>query len=160
VSAAPHPSPVLPIVAPLRQSRQHLRDNDICLCVDDNDLYHYGSDKDHYHYDDDNDRCHGGEADMRIASIGDAANVARARRLELGLTQDELAKLVGVSRVWLYTFERGGKLGPELAKVLRLFDALGLELTAAPRTPPAPDAATDPDVVDLDAHLARYGTQR
>ena len=97
---------------------------------------------------------------MRIASIGDAANVARARRLELGLTQEELAKRVGVSRVWLYTFERGGKLGSELAKVLRLFDALGLDLTATVRTAPAPDAASDADVVDLDAHLARYGTHR
>lgn len=96
---------------------------------------------------------------MRIASIGDAGSVARARRMELGLTQSEVARRVGVSRVWLYQFERGGKLGSELALVLRLFDALGLQLTAVPRGATLPDALGTPDesdVVDLDAHLARF----
>jgi transcriptional regulator with XRE-family HTH domain len=93
---------------------------------------------------------------MRIASIGDAGNVARARRVTLGLTQIEVAKRVGVFRVWLYKFEHGSTLGSEFALILRLFDALGLDLQAQPRDQPTTDHASDDPSIDLEAHLARF----
>ena len=93
---------------------------------------------------------------MRVATIAEAGNVARGRRLELGLTQIEVAKRVGVSRVWLYKFELGRTLGAELALILRLYDALGLELDARPRSHVTATEADDSPLIDLDAHLARF----
>ncbi len=62
-----------------------------------------------------------------IRSVGQLAATVRGRRLDLGLTQAELANRAGVSRDWLNSFE-GGKPTVELAHVLRLLDALNLQL--------------------------------
>lgn len=69
---------------------------------------------------------------MRINTTHDLASAAKGRRLELGLTQADLAVRAGVSRDWVNSFERG-KRTVELARVLNLLEALGLEieLTAA-----------------------------
>jgi HTH-type transcriptional regulator / antitoxin HipB len=64
---------------------------------------------------------------MRIHSIAELAATARGRRLELGLTQAELAERTGISRKWVYQFE-SGKTTTELALVIRLLEALGLNI--------------------------------
>lgn len=90
---------------------------------------------------------------MKIASIRDLAAVARGRRLELGLSQGELAVRAGASRDWVNSFERG-KTTVELSHVLRLFDALGLRIDVTDRD----DLSIEPTrrSVDLDALLDAY----
>ena len=51
----------------------------------------------------------------------------RQRRKELGLSQDDLAKLVGVSKVMICWYESGDRT-PSLEKFLKIADALGLSL--------------------------------
>ncbi len=53
-----------------------------------------------------------------------------ARRLELNLSQTDVAHQTGVSRKWVSEFE-GGKARVELGLVLRLVDSLGLEIKIA-----------------------------
>lgn len=65
----------------------------------------------------------------RIQTMHDLASVARGRRIELGLTQAELAARSGVSRDWVNSFERG-KRTVEISLVFRLFDALGVGVEA------------------------------
>ena len=88
----------------------------------------------------------------RIQTMHDLASVARGRRIELGLTQAELAARSGVSRDWVNSFERG-KRTVEISLVFRLFDALGIGVEAA-------DAGTIDDGPDgppnLDAFLDGY----
>lgn len=54
------------------------------------------------------------------------------RRKLLGLTQEELAALAGVSTRFLSSLE-GGKPTARLSTVLSVLDALGLEVSIAPR---------------------------
>jgi HTH-type transcriptional regulator / antitoxin HipB len=68
---------------------------------------------------------------MKVTTIHDLASAARGRRLELGLTQAELAEGAGVSRDWVNYFERG-KRTVELGLVLHLLEALGLEMELTP----------------------------
>jgi HTH-type transcriptional regulator / antitoxin HipB len=92
----------------------------------------------------------------RINSIRDLAAAARGRRLELGLSQSELATRARVSRQWISEFE-SGKPSAELGLVIRLLDALGLRLNVdglAGGDRPARDEA-----VDLDALLEDYRGQ-
>jgi len=88
----------------------------------------------------------------RIRTMHDLASVARGRRIELGLTQAELASCSGVSRDWVNSFERG-KRTVEISLVFRLFDALGIGVEAA-------DASAIGDATDgppnLDAFLDGY----
>jgi HTH-type transcriptional regulator / antitoxin HipB len=90
---------------------------------------------------------------MRVNSIHDLASAARGRRLELGVSQAEIAARAGVSRDWVNSFE-GGKPTVELILVLRILEVLGLRLELA-------DAAHSqrsrpPGSVDLDALLDEY----
>jgi HTH-type transcriptional regulator/antitoxin HipB len=68
----------------------------------------------------------------------------RDRRLGLGLDQAELAKRVGVSRLWINQVERG-KPGASVGLVLRTLMALGIELTAG--NTPAPATTLDIDAI-------------
>jgi transcriptional regulator with XRE-family HTH domain len=88
----------------------------------------------------------------RIKTMHDLASVARGRRIELGLTQAELASRSGVSRDWVNSFERG-KRTVELSLVFRLFDALriGVDATDASVIGDAPDGPPN-----LDAFLGGY----
>ena len=70
----------------------------------------------------------------------DLASVARGRRIELGLTQAELASRSGVSRDWVNSFERG-KRTVDISLVFRLFDALSIGMVAT-------DAAASGDAPD------------
>ena len=61
-----------------------------------------------------------------MSSISDAV---RARRRELGLRQDDLAELAGISERFVREVERD-KSTVRLDKLTALLDALGLELRA------------------------------
>jgi len=92
----------------------------------------------------------------KVNSIRDVAAAARGRRLELGLSQSELATRARVSRQWISEFE-SGKPSAELGLVIRLLDALGLrlnidELAGSTRGHQPPRSET----VDLDALLEDY----
>lgn len=56
-----------------------------------------------------------------------------AHRRRARLRQDELAALAGIDRQYLGELERG-KLTQHLGRLVGVLDALGLELTAIPRT--------------------------
>lgn len=74
--------------------------------------------------------------------------VVKGRRLELGLSQDDLAQRGGVSRKWVYEFE-AGKPRAEIGALLRVLDVLGLALNTQPiESLPA-------DVLDLHAMTPR-----
>jgi y4mF family transcriptional regulator len=57
----------------------------------------------------------------------------RCRRLDLGLRQDELAALAGVSTRFVHTLEQG-KPTLRLDKVLDVLGQLGLDLVVEPGT--------------------------
>ena len=61
------------------------------------------------------------------------AQEIRSRRLELGLRQDELAALAGVSTRFVHTLEQG-KPTLRLDKVLAVLRQLGLDLVLEPGT--------------------------
>jgi len=97
-----------------------------------------------------------------ITSIRDLAATVRGRRLELGLSQADVARLARVSRQWVNEFE-SGKPTAELRLVIRLLDALRLSLSLDERDERderdgsgrvALPSASNP--VDLDALLDDY----
>jgi HTH-type transcriptional regulator / antitoxin HipB len=87
-----------------------------------------------------------------VRSIGEAAAQVRGRRLQLRLSQDQLAQQAGVSRKWVYEFE-AGKAHAELGHLLRVLDALDLQLDVSPRSAPS-ESAQGP--VNLDEILERH----
>ena len=89
---------------------------------------------------------------MLVKSIGEAAAQVRGRRIQMGLSQDQLAQRAGVSRKWVNEFE-AGRQHAELGHVLRVLDALDLQLDVSPRSasPASPAGAVDLDEV-LDSH--------
>jgi y4mF family transcriptional regulator len=90
---------------------------------------------------------------MRVNSIHDLASAVRGRRLELGVSQAELAARARVSRDWVNSFE-GGKPTVELILVLRILEVLGLRLELA--DPARSPRSRPPGSVDLDALLDEY----
>lgn len=90
---------------------------------------------------------------MTIRSIRDLAATVRGRRKDLGMNQAELAERAGVSRKWVYEFE-AGKPAAEFGLLLRVLDALGLDLELMPRGDAGP--AGRGDAVDLDALLDEH----
>jgi len=64
----------------------------------------------------------------------DLSRNLRKAREEAGLTQDQLADLASISNRPIYVFE-SGKGSIRLETYLKLLDALGLELSVAPRGP-------------------------
>ena len=91
---------------------------------------------------------------MRVNSIHDLASAVRGRRLDLGLSQAELASRAGVSRDWVNSFE-AGKLTVELILVLRILEPLGLGLDVADLADSQSSRQAGP--VDLDALLDEHG---
>jgi len=72
-----------------------------------------------------------GEFMKKINSAIDLAAVIRGRRHDLGLSQADLAARASVSRVWIATVE-GGKRSVNFGMILRLLDALNLEMDISP----------------------------
>jgi HTH-type transcriptional regulator/antitoxin HipB len=87
-----------------------------------------------------------------VRSIGEAAAHVRGRRLQLRLSQDQLAQRAGVSRKWVYEFE-AGKPHAEFGLLLRVLDALDLQLDVSPRSASSESAQ---GAVNLDAILERH----
>lgn len=85
---------------------------------------------------------------MRIVAIADVAAVVRGRRMDLGLSQVELARRAGVSRKWINEFEAGGKATAEFGHVLRVLETLGLVLHTE-----SADRVPDENDIDLDVIL-------
>lgn len=94
---------------------------------------------------------------MRVVSLAHLAGAVRGRRMELGLTQAELAERAGVSRFWVNRFE-ARKQTAEIGLVLRVLDALGLEVDLRPRDDPGTGASVEGGLVDLDEFLAGFDT--
>jgi HTH-type transcriptional regulator / antitoxin HipB len=87
---------------------------------------------------------------MRISSIRGVAAAVRGRRLDLKLSQVELARRAGVSRKWISEFE-AGKPTAEFGLVMRVLDELGMVLDLISGEDAAAARATKR--VDLDALL-------
>lgn len=81
---------------------------------------------------------------MRIGTTTELGLLLRRRRLELGLTQQDLASRIGVSRQWIVEIEKG-KPRAEAALLFRVLGALGLQIVVEPVD------LGDPRVVDIDA---------
>ena len=88
---------------------------------------------------------------MHVRSIGEAAANVRGRRLQMRLSQDQLSRRAGVSRKWVYEFE-AGKPRAELGHLLRVLDALELQLDLSPRSAASESAQ---GAVNLDVILER-----
>lgn len=76
-------------------------------------------------------------------------SVRRAR----GLSQDELAERLGVSRVWIGQVERG-KASPRLDLILRALNELEIMLsvsTSDDAQPPQQPTPAPPDLIDIDS---------
>ena len=69
---------------------------------------------------------------LPIENSNDLGAAIRGRRLELELTQEELADVARVSLRFLSELERG-KESAQYAGVRRVLDALGLDLYLKPR---------------------------
>lgn len=84
---------------------------------------------------------------MRLRTPRDIGAIIRDRRRRLGLDQGELAKKVGVSRLWINQVERG-KPGASLNLVLRTLAAVGVELIpdTGERPPEDAEAVVTPDI--------------
>lgn len=76
-----------------------------------------------------------------IQTPDELAVAIRERRRELGLSQQQLADRLGVSRQWIVGLE-GGRPRAELGLVLRALRSLDLRVLVAP-APPGP--------IDIDA---------
>ena len=80
----------------------------------------------------------------------------RARRLELGWSQEVLANHLGVQRQWVIRFEAGSE-GAEVGTVLRALNALGLSIIVG--NEPARSSGESAPAVDLNEVFARLATR-
>jgi HTH-type transcriptional regulator/antitoxin HipB len=90
----------------------------------------------------------------QIRSMHDLTAASRGCRLDLGLTQAELADRARVSREWVNYFEKG-KRTVELALVLRVLDTLGLRLELSRPTTTTADPPGS-ETSGLDTYLDEY----
>lgn len=67
----------------------------------------------------------------RVTTQQGLGRLIRERRLELGYTQEELARRVGVARQWILKVEKGSGR-PELEPLLQTLFQLGLEVRVEP----------------------------
>lgn len=78
--------------------------------------------------------------ELDAATVSEAiGRMIVAARHESGLSQDQLARLVGVDRTYLSALERGHRT-LRLERLIMILDVLGLRLTVEPKS-----GATDPD---------------
>ncbi len=83
--------------------------------------------------------AHAGEGfHMVVSNAVELGAIVRAKRVEYGLSQSDLAELVGTTRQWLSRFEQGNN-DVSLAIVFEILSALDIELTARTDAP-APGA--------------------
>jgi HTH-type transcriptional regulator/antitoxin HipB len=89
----------------------------------------------------------------------DVASLVRARRIEIGLTQQALADRLTVSRKWVNEIEQGNA-NAKLELVLRAINELGIDLYGHAPTGSEPDPACQSvNGIDVDA-IAEMGLPR
>ena len=88
---------------------------------------------------------------VEIYSVADMAAAVRGRRLDLGLSQRELAHRAGVSREWVNQFE-AGKPTAQLFQILKVLQTLGYQVALGD----ADENASERVGSGLDAFLAQY----
>lgn len=71
---------------------------------------------------------------MRVRTRKDLGLLIKERRRKLGLTQAQLAELVGVNRRWVVQVEQA-KTSADLRTLLRALRVLGAELHVTPTSP-------------------------
>jgi HTH-type transcriptional regulator/antitoxin HipB len=98
---------------------------------------------------------------MIVRTPSDLGLLIRERRRKLGLDQQELAKKVGVSRLWVIEIEKG-KPRAEIGLVMRTLLALDLELdvSTAPAAAPVTRRAGAVSVPDIDAIVRKARVKR
>jgi HTH-type transcriptional regulator / antitoxin HipB len=84
---------------------------------------------------------------MRIRNAKEVGALVREHRLKLKLSQAELARRVGVSRLWIVLLEKG-KPTAQLGLALRTLNAMGLSLEMGERS-----TSTQSGKIDLDKLL-------
>ena len=84
---------------------------------------------------------------MQVKTSNDIAALVRDRRTQLGWSQDDLARRVGVSRLWIIQLERG-KPTAQIGLALRTLKELGVALDASFSTATAPRRTGD-GAIDL-----------
>lgn len=89
---------------------------------------------------------------MIVRTPSDLGLLIRERRKKLGLDQQELAKKVGVSRLWVIEIEKG-KPRAEIGLIMRTLLTLDLQLDVGPEpaAAPAKRRAGAISVPDIDA---------
>ena len=93
---------------------------------------------------------------MRLETVKNIAAASRAKRRELEMTQLDLALKLGVSRKWVYDFEKGNP-GAALGTVLHLCWVLGLNLEIADANVGFPGSTVlEAGDIDLDELLEGY----
>jgi HTH-type transcriptional regulator / antitoxin HipB len=70
-----------------------------------------------------------------LVSPADVGRLLKERRIKRGLSQQELAESIGVSRQWVAKVERGHARA-EIGSVLRAFRAVGIRLELTTRVRP------------------------
>jgi transcriptional regulator with XRE-family HTH domain len=71
---------------------------------------------------------------MKPNSPEDLGAVARLARIELGMSQTQLGDMIGASRYWVASFEKGNP-GAELGRVMAALSALGIGLSVEAQGP-------------------------
>ena len=91
---------------------------------------------------------------MEVHSTRELAAAVQARRKELGLNQEDLATMIGVSRRWIIDLEKA-KPTVELQLVFLTLKVLGLVISLAPPNESKPGSGTKDggDDIDLDEVL-------
>lgn len=84
---------------------------------------------------------------MQVKTSNDIGALVRDRRTQLEWSQEELARRVGVSRVWILQLERG-KPTAQIGLVLRTLKELGVGLDAS-ASPVASPRRTGDGAIDL-----------
>ncbi len=69
---------------------------------------------------------------MLAVTPADWGNIIRDRRLDLGMSQAELARQVGMSRQWVVRFESGHAGVATIDHLTRLAEVLSLDVEASP----------------------------
>lgn len=69
---------------------------------------------------------------MIIRTADELTQTVRERRRELGLTQEQLADIIGVHRAFVSKLKRG-RGAPRFDLLLRLVQALGMDIELRPR---------------------------
>jgi transcriptional regulator with XRE-family HTH domain len=68
-----------------------------------------------------------GERPTVVRSARDLGQLVRARRGELGLSQEDISGITGLDRAFLSLFERGER-GMSIDSAVRLVQALGMDI--------------------------------